>query len=173
VQINVSQQLKEPIGSARTYDIDEVVEVLGEGVDVQGKVNLVRTDRGILARGTIYTSVRVTCSRCLITCPCGLTLDIVEEYYPITDVLTGAPLPLPGEPGAFTIDEHHILDLTEAMRQYAVMAIPMKPLCRVSCAGLCPTCGHNLNDGPCGCPPQDTDPRWAVLRGLARPDDSP
>jgi len=96
-----------------------------------------------------------------------LTLNIEDEYFPTTDVVSGASLPLPGEPGCFTIDEHHILDLTEAIRQYALLAVPMKPLCRGDCAGLCPNCGHNLNQGPCDCLPQKVDPRWSELNKLA------
>jgi len=45
-------------------------------------------------------------------------------------------LPPPDEAGCFTIDEHQVIDLTEAVRQYALMAVPMKPLCREDCAGL-------------------------------------
>jgi uncharacterized protein len=78
-------------------------------------------------------------------------------------VVGGVPLPLPDEPGCFTIDERHILDLTEAIRQYTLLAIPMKPVCKTNCAGLCPNCGHNLNYGPCNCPPQEVDPRWSKL----------
>ena len=74
---------------------------------------------------------------------------------------------LPDEPGVFTIDEHNILDLGEAIRQYSVMATPAKPLCKEDCAGLCPTCGANLNNGTCGCPPQPVDHRWDALRKLA------
>ena len=85
---------------------------------------------------------------------------------PTIDINTGAKLPEPDETGSFTIDEHHILDLTEAIRQYRVMALPMKPLCREECAGLCPTCGKNLNTGPCDCPANEIDPRWAKLLKL-------
>jgi len=96
---------------------------------------------------------------------CALSLDIEEEYSPATDVHTGASLPLPDEPGCFIIDEHHVLDLTEAIRQYAVLALPMKPLCRKDCAGLCPNCGHNLNRGSCDCLAHEIDPRWSKLEG--------
>ncbi|MBA7688765.1 hypothetical protein ES703_97254 [subsurface metagenome] len=79
---------------------------------------------------------------------------------------------MPEEPGCFTIDEHHILDLTEAIRQYALLAIPMKPLCRGDCAGLCPNCGHNINQGPCDCSPQETEPRWSELSKLTLASDA-
>lgn len=172
MQINVSQQLKEAIGSTRSYNVDETVDIANQESHVEGRFSLVRTDRGILARGTLRTEITVTCSRCLRSCPLALTLDVEEEYYPTTDVLTGAPLSLPDRSGYFTIDEHHILDLAEAIRQYAVLAIPMKPLCQENCTGLCPTCGHNLNLGPCDCPQQEIDPRWSGLRKLAVADNN-
>ena len=122
-----------------------------------------RTGQGILIRGVLDTAIDATCSRCLSSFSWPLTLDIEEEYFPTTDVISGAPLPLPEEPGCFTIDEHYVLDLTEAIHQHLLLAIPMKQLCREDCAGLCPNCGHNLNQGPCDCLPQGVDPRWSKL----------
>ena len=168
MRINVSQQLKAPTGSIRDYEVSEVVDIAGDGVGsmVQGKVRLMYTGRGILAKGVLHTEVELTCSRCLSLFSCPLALNIEEEYFPIVDVVNGAFMPMPGEPGCFTIDEHHILDLTEAIRQNALLVIPMKPLCREECAGLCPSCGHNLNQGPCNCLPQRADPHWSELNRL-------
>ncbi len=163
MQINVSQQLKSSIGSTRNYKVKAVLDTTGGNNPVQGEVRLMRTDRGILARGTLHTEIELTCSRCLGLFSHPLTLNIEDEYFPVTDVVTGAALTLPDEPGCFTIDEQNILDLTEAVRQYALLATPMKPLCRKDCAGLCPSCGGNLNQVSCNCPPQPTDPRWAEL----------
>ncbi len=172
MRINVSQQLKASIGSTRKYEVSEFVNVAGGKSMVQGEVGLMRTDRSILAKGTLHTEVEVICSRCLSLFSCPLTLNIEEEYFPIADVVSGASLPLPEEPGCFTIDEHHVIDLTEAIRQCALLAIPMKPLCRGDCAGLCPSCGHNLNQGSCGCSPQETDPRWSALSKLTLASDA-
>ncbi len=167
VEINVSQQLKEPIGSTRNCVVNEIVDIAGGNSPVQGEVELMRTDRSILTRGTLHTEIELTCSRCLSLFGYPLTLNIEEEYFPTTDTLTGTSLSLPDEPGCFTIDEYNILDLTEAIRQYALMAIPMKPLCLEDCAGLCPTCGCNLNQTPCNCPAKSADPRWSKLGQLA------
>jgi len=167
MQINVAKLLKEPIGAIRNYEIGGTVDITGGvGSKVQGEVRLTRVNRGILAKGTLYTEVEITCSRCLSSFGCPLTLSIEEEYFPIIDVSSGTPLFSVGEPGSFTIDEHHVLDLTEAVRQYALLAVPMKPLCRENCAGLCPSCGQNLNQGGCDCPPQEADPRWSKLKKL-------
>ncbi len=163
MQINVSQQLKEPIGSTRNYTVDEITDIAGNNSVVQGEVRLLRTDRGILAQSTLQTEIEFTCSRCLSPFGYPITLNIEEEYFPIADIISGAPLSLPEESSCFTIDAHHILDLTEAIRQYALLALPLKPLCVTDCAGLCPSCGHNLNQGACNCPPQEIDPRWSGL----------
>jgi len=150
----------------RDYELSELVDIAGSTSKVEGEVRLMRTDRGILAKGRLHTEVEVTCSRCLSLFRCPLALNIEEEYLTTADVVSGARLSLPEELGSFTIDEHHVLDLTETIRQYALLAIPMKPLCREDCAGLCPHCGHNLNLGPCQCLSPGADPRWFQLSKL-------
>ncbi len=168
MQINVAQLLQESIGSTRDYEVSGVVDITGSGAGsmVQGEVRLMRTDRGILVKGTLHTEAEVACSRCLAPFRHPLVLNIEEEYFPTVDVVSGVPVSMPDETGYFTIDEHHDLDLTEAVRQYALLVIPMKPLCREDCAGLCRNCGRNLNLASCDCPPQQVDPRWAVLTKL-------
>ncbi len=169
MEINVSQQLKAPIGTERVYDIDSVVDVLGIGVATRfkGSVKLIRTNRGILVQGTLHGQVPVECSRCLKVFDYPLSISLEEEYFPVIDVNSGTALEIPDEPGSFTIDEHHILDLTEAIRQNALLAIPMKPLCREDCEGLCQTCGKDLNQGQCDCSKAEIDPRWSKLLDLA------
>jgi len=167
MQINVSQQLKGAIGSVRYYDVNEIIVIDGVEYLVQGTVKLLRTDNGILVKGTLNTQSDLTCSRCLEQFDNPLTLEIEEEYFPTIDIVSGSALPQPDDPGAFTIDEHNILDLTEAIRQYTLLAIPMKPLCKADCAGLCPTCGLNLNRKKCDCTPIPADSRWDKLRELA------
>ncbi|MFC1933586.1 DUF177 domain-containing protein [Chloroflexota bacterium] len=166
MQINVAQQLKGPIGAVRNYRVSETMDIAGGSSQIEGEVMLMRTDRGILAKGILHTEIELSCCRCLSLFSYPLTLDIEEEYFPTTNVVTDAPLPLPDEPDHFTIDEYNVLDLTEAIRQYALLATPMKPLCRDDCAGLCPTCGCNLNQTSCNCPPHPADPRWSALGRL-------
>ena len=148
MQINVSQLLQEPIGATRDYQVNEAADIVGNQKRgrVQGEVRLLRTQRSVLAQCALTADAELACSRCLSHFHYPLQLKFEEEYLPTVDVNSGAPLAIPDDsPGAFTIDEHHILDLTDAVSQYAVMAIPMKPLCRRDCAGLCPSCGKNLH----------------------------
>lgn len=168
MDMNVSQLLREPIGSTRDYQIDEVIDITGEGQKnrVQGRCNLLHTQRSILVKCSLNTEVELSCSRCLGRFRHPLKVKFSEEFFPALDIQSGAALPAPEDSGAFTIDERHTLDLTEAVRQYSLLAIPMKALCRKDCAGLCATCGKNLNQGKCDCPADKTDPRWSKLADL-------
>jgi len=165
--INVAQLLKSPQGTVKLVHVDETYEdEEGVPVPVKGDIKLTVVSKHILAQGKLVACVPLTCSRCVKPFVCSVTLDIEEEYYPTVDVQTGERLPPPDETGAFTIDEHHELDLSEAIRQYKETAVPMKPLCREDCAGICATCGKDLNEGKCDCPTTETDPRWAGLLKL-------
>jgi uncharacterized protein len=165
MRINVAQLLKEPIGSNRSYHIDEHV-----GQDdincVSGDVLLIHTNRGIIVRGKITACVKGICSRCLKSINCEVKYDFEEEALP---GITG-----PEGSSSVTqydnliIDENHTLDLSEAIRQYALLAVPAKPLCRLDCAGICPTCGHDLNKDPCRCLSSVKDQRWSKLIGLGK-----
>jgi uncharacterized protein len=167
MEINVSQLLQDPIGSTREYRIDEVADITGDGkARIKGECNLLRIQRSILVKCALDTDVELACSRCLSRFRHALKINFEEEFLPTVDVTSGVPLPAPEEASAFTIDEQHIIDLTEAIRQYSLMAIPMKALCSEDCAGLCPNCGKNLNEGKCDCPAQDIDPRWSKLTKL-------
>jgi uncharacterized protein len=161
IQLNVSQLLKETIGSTRDNEVSGAVDITGDGISsqIQGEVTLTRIDRGCLVKGRLHTEVEITCSRCLSLFGYPLALDIEEEYFPLIDVSTGSPLAMPDEPGSFTINEHHVIDLTEAIRQYALLAMPMKPLCREDCAGFNPGGGDNRNVAGRDYQPQGADHR--------------
>lgn len=58
------------------------------------------------------------------------------------------------------------IELDKDIRDFALLAIPMKKLCSEDCKGLCPKCGKNLNEGTCDCKDENIDPRWDVLRKL-------
>lgn len=64
------------------------------------------------------------------------------------------------------LEEDGSLDLDCLLTEDILLALPTKFLCREDCRGLCPTCGKNLNDGPCGCSQHQIDPRLEVLKQL-------
>ncbi len=60
----------------------------------------------------------------------------------------------------------NIIDLGEDVRQFLILSLPLKMLCKEDCAGLCPVCGINKNKATCSCTVQESDPRWAELKKL-------
>lgn len=58
------------------------------------------------------------------------------------------------------------IDISNDVKDFAMLAIPMKILCREDCRGLCARCGKNLNEGECNCTKEETDPRWEPLLEL-------
>lgn len=168
-RFNVSQLLQEPTGATRQYELNDTRFVVDETLrlaPVKGQVRLTRTPKGVLAEAEVHGNVELECSRCLTKFEHPLSLDFSEEYYQTVNVTTGVQLPAPDEDEVFLIDETHLLDLGDAMREYVLLNLPPAPRCREDCQGLCPECGQNLNEGSCACQPEVTDERLAVLNKL-------
>lgn len=152
MQVNVAQLLKEPTGSSRTIELAGTLPLDQDDLShVQGEAELLRVSGGILVRGEFTAECQLVCSRCLKSFPQTLVFRTEEEFSPSIDIASGDALPPLEDAPSFTIDEHHLLDLTELVRQHTLLAAPMKPLCRPDCAGLCPHCGANLNQDACRC----------------------
>lgn len=168
MRFNVAQLLKGATGSSRRYQIREGIEDLDPELVIReplvGQIEMVRTADGILVRGALTTVVELQCDRCLEPLIQGVEFKIEEEFHPTIDMSTGAPLPYDEE--ETRIDEHHILDLTELIRQSVFLALPMHPVCRLDCLGLCDRCGQNLNEGPCDCKESTVDPRLEILKKI-------
>lgn len=170
LKYNVSLLLREAVGSTREYEIDDRVLVDEEEPrheQVSGSVSLLRTDHGVLVEAHLEGVQREVCGRCLRDVEAPLRLDIEEEFFATVDESTGAALPPRDDPEAFLLDANHVLDLEEAVRQCWTAALPMRTLCQPDCRGLCPRCGHDLNEVACSCGPEE-DERWSALRELVR-----
>ena len=175
MRYNVSQLLKDHVGTTRHYqlqqDISDLDPALKPLTDISGTVDLIRSTEGILVRADLRTNVELTCSRCLTQFATPVRFKIEEEFHPTIDIMTGARLPQTDDTDEATqIDIHHLLDLREIIRQDLTLALPLVPLCRTNCKGLCPNCGKNWNDGDCECDEQELDPRFAVLKQLLESD---
>jgi uncharacterized protein len=136
---------------------------------VRGLAQVLRTHQGLLVRLEAEAPIDLSCSRCVTPFSASVSLSLEEEFFPLIDVNTGRPVPLPEEAdGAFRIGPDHVLDLTEVLRQGIITETPMKPLCGPQCLGLCHNCGANLNRDTCRCDAGSTDPRWGALAALLR-----
>ena len=168
LQFNVAQLLKGQSGARRDFEVDTILPSLDDRLVVvapfHGHVHFVRVGAGLLVTGDLETTVELECSRCLTLFQQTVRFDIEEEFRPTLDITTGARLVQePDQDAATLIDERHILDLTEVVRQDLLLSLPTSPLCRPDCRGLCPQCGQNLNEGSCHCEGELIDPRWAAL----------
>ncbi|MFP3899063.1 MAG: YceD family protein [Dehalococcoidia bacterium] len=133
--VNVAQLLKEPIGSSRTRDISGVMEEEVEGF-VQGKANIIRTNRGVLVQCKLTVKAELVCSRCLDRFLCPVSFAAEEEFLSILDPSGNMILSPAEQSEEFTIDSKNIVDLSELIRQYTLLSLPMKPLCRPNCSGM-------------------------------------
>ena len=170
LQVNVAQLLKDAVGATRTFEIDspELESDDGALAYVQGALRLTRTDQGIWVSGSVAFSVDYACSRCLATVASWREARVDDVFLPSVDIATGAKLRYyESDPDAdvTSIDEQHVLDLSDMLRQYRLAAIPMAPVCREDCKGICPECGTDLNEVTCSCE-RYQDQRWTVLREL-------
>jgi uncharacterized protein len=133
--INVAPLLKEPVGSSQSHDISGIIGEEFEGF-VEGKAKMIRTNRGVLVQCKLTAEVKLICSRCLDTFLCPISFTAEEEFLPIADVSDDLALSSPEQLEEFTIDDKNILDLGELIRQYVLLNLPMKPLCRPDCPGM-------------------------------------
>ena len=143
-------------------ELDAALDIVSP---ITGHVRMRRVDQGLLVDGWVELTLQQTCNRCLKEFEQPLHVIFEERFYPTLDVVTGMPLPPIEEDEVFPINEHHEVDLTEAIRQNVLLALPMVTLCQPDCAGLCSQCGHDLNLGPCDCEPE-TDARLSILKTL-------
>lgn len=139
-------------------ELSEDLVAIGPQVTVHALIESVVD--GLLVRGFVSAPAQVACSRCLVERSADITADVAELFCP------------PGDDGVeagYDITDATI-DIDTLIRDAVAEAIPVRPLCRTDCAGLCPTCGADLGRDPCDGHPDQTDRRWTALADLQLPD---
>lgn len=125
-----------------------------EPVRCEGQV---RNTAGVLMlSGALETTLHGVCDRC--------AADVVRPVkFPVEAILVREIAnEQDADPWTFLL-EGDSADLDDIMTTAFVLSMDSKLLCREDCKGLCPTCGKNLNEGPCACKPEP-DPRFAILK---------
>ena len=158
--VNALEMLRRP-GTAKEFEISLLPGLLElddprlvPGTEITVEVQCESLSDGIVVNGHIEAEFHSECRRCLQ--PVGSVLDIeVHELYQL--VVT--------DPDAFAIHNDQI-DLAPMVRETVLIELPDAPLCRIDCAGLCPTCGIDLNSAKCNCVAPQIDSRWAALDAL-------
>jgi uncharacterized protein len=155
IGVNVAQLLHAPVGTTRSYPLDEHEPELAQELNltspIVGTLKLTRTNYGILAEAHYTVEIEQECGRCLDPARSTIVSDLSEELLPTTSIVTGLPVNQNVDPDSPRINANHEVDLTDLIRQDIVVQSPLQPLCRPDCPGLCPNCGLELQAGPCGC----------------------
>jgi uncharacterized protein len=150
-------QLGEVASDAGTYDIVAPVEL---EFDIHKDKDKFRLE------GHLRTELELPCSRCLEPYRFAVDADFDQRYLPASGVSTDPDREVQEDDLETSYYSDDQIDLAELMREQFYLALPMKPLCRDDCRGLCPQCGTNLNTGTCDCSPVWDDPRLAALKAI-------
>ena len=124
---------------------------------VNGSIRATRTPQGILLQVILQAQTLLECVRCLTVFQQSLNVAFTELYAFSQRYITDSGLLMP---------ETGIIDLAPVLREYVLLEIPISPLCRVDCKGLCLICGNNLNESTCNHEDEIGDPRLASLKTL-------
>lgn len=120
----------------------------------------------VFVRGDLSARVPLACGRCLE--PYAVTVHpTVDARFVPAPGTRGEERELGADDLETDVYQHGALDLTALLETETTLALPMKPLCRESCRGLCPICGGNRNVTACACGAPAPDSRWAALKGWA------
>ena len=122
-----------------------------EGADVTVDVVLESVPKAVIARGSVSAPWTGECRRCLREAAGEVSVEVVEVFEEDHDPEQTYPL------------EPDRLDLEPLARDAVLLELPLAPLCRPDCRGLCPTCGADLNEAGCQCQVAGPDPRWSAL----------
>ncbi|MEW6185422.1 MAG: DUF177 domain-containing protein [Thermodesulfobacteriota bacterium] len=135
-------------------------------LSVQG--HLSKSGQNILLRGRIEGIIRLECGRCLETFLKTIDLPVGSEWRLVT-----TPPKTGGTEDGQRLEEletglvkEGVLDLTDRILEEVILNIPIRPLCRESCLGLCPVCGGNRNTNPCNCTTGIKAGPFSVLKDL-------
>jgi uncharacterized protein len=119
-------------------------------VSFSGFVDWIDGKRLVLT-GTVNAPWSGECRRCAVTASGEVNAEVREIF---------EPTPTEGETYPLTGD---VIDIEPMIREAVMLELPVAPLCRDDCKGLCPECGVNHNEATCDCKVDVTDPRWAGL----------
>lgn len=131
IKFNVAQLLREAIGTRRDYTFTEPTLPLDDALtmrDLEGQVRFTRTATGVYAQVQVTGVVQLTCVRSLDEFDYQLDLEFSDQFHSVIDVMTGITLPKPVEEDPFMLNELHMADIGEAIREYALIELPLNPV---------------------------------------------
>jgi len=134
---------------------------------LSARVFLKKRGIDVKAKGHVETTVILTCDRCLEEFGFEVKEDFEVEFRPQASMPLREETRLTREDLDVIFYEGDTIPVDELVREQVILAVPHKKLCREDCQGLCPRCGKNLNEGPCGCEIRKETP-FAILKELMK-----
>ncbi len=160
--------LEEGLNESEWSETPEELHIENEEFDfskpIQTHMTVFKMGESLTVSGETEFELGMSCARCLEP----FTKRMTGGFKFILQ--KGRPRTMEGDEDEAIIwldDAMGKIDIGEQVKDYILLEIPMNPVCRESCAGLCPSCGQNFNLGRCDCKEEKTDPRWEALQGLA------
>jgi len=161
-----------------------VSEIPEEGIQVEGATSLphpfedpawaleelslaIEKDGDVVfVKGGLAARVQLVCGRCLEPFQLRIAPPVDARFVPSPQG-RAEEHELEADDLETDVYANDLLDIGALVVTETTLGVPMKPLCREECRGLCPICGGNRNLAPCACQERVSDPRWAPLEGLA------
>lgn len=143
-------------------EIQTGVDGIGRITEVTVHLAVQQGGQEFFCQGEVNAVAELECARCLGT----FTEQLSGKIDFIVRSLDGFAAGEDDEDYVFLQGGELRADITDPVRQAILLELPMKPLCKEDCKGLCSTCGANLNDGACKCKNDKTDPRWDKLKDI-------
>ena len=148
------------------FELQSAVLQLESPVQVQAEIRVF--DERVRISGKLVADVDLTCCRCLNTSRRSLKKGFKLDYRPDPESISIHEESLDYSELGIGFYHQDRLDLTHVVGEQILLELPMNPVCRSACKGLCDQCGQNLNDGQCSCQRKVLDPRLAVLHELKK-----
>lgn len=123
---------------------------------------LTRNEEDVFFRAKAAGALRVVCVRCLEEYTLEIPFELTGLFCPQSEDGAAADI----EDESQYIYKHDEIDPTDAIREHLFLSLPLNPVCREDCAGLCPSCGINRNRETCVCKQEHLDSRFEKLRLL-------
>jgi|Deesub1362A_J573_1020465.scaffolds.fasta_scaffold04811_1 uncharacterized protein len=152
-------------GLQQDVDLKVSIDNSEPAEDVHVSVRVNRYGERVMLDGSAGMSVSLVCSRCLKRFRYPISVEFHEEYVPRPDAVDEEH-ELTDEELALNYYINDMINLDEFIREQVIVSIPIKPLCKANCMGICPMCGKDLNEGSCDCKKEDIDPRLSALKRM-------
>jgi uncharacterized protein len=152
LRLNVGFIIHQTVGYSRDFPFEIPAIRLPPDLylsDLIGVVRVTRTSQGLLVQAKLQASIAAECVRCLSEFQQLLEVEFSDLYAFTQASVTESGLILP---------ENGKIDLAPIVRDEMLLAVPIKPLCRPNCKGLCPICGENQNETTCHHGDESTEP---------------